>query len=59
VARGTHDGVYFDLPPTGRAFELHGISIYRFGGGKIAEIDEMFDRISFMKQLGVSSAALN
>lgn len=59
VARGTHEGVYFDLPPTGRAFELHGISIYRFGGGKIAEIDEMFDRMSFMKQLGVSSAALN
>ena len=59
VARGTHEGVYFDLPPSGRSFELHGISIFRFGSGKIAEIDEMFDRMSFMQQLGVSGAALD
>jgi len=38
TARGTHQGEIEDFgPPTGRQFEVEGITIDRFEGGKIVE----------------------
>ena len=40
--RGTHQGEMEGLgPPTGRSFELEGITIHRFEGDKIAETWEI------------------
>jgi predicted ester cyclase len=36
-ARGTHTGVLFGHPPTGRVVTLAGITIYRIVGGRIVE----------------------
>ena len=42
-ATGTHEGVLFGQPPTGREFSFNGINIYRFVGGKIAETWQLAD----------------
>ena len=34
---GTHDGVFRDIPPTGKRVSLTGIVIYRLDGGKVVE----------------------
>lgn len=35
--RGTHEGEWLDLPPTGRRFEISGMHMIRIQGGKIVE----------------------
>lgn len=37
IARGTHNGEYFGIPPTGKAMEFTGIELDRFSHGKVAE----------------------
>jgi steroid delta-isomerase-like uncharacterized protein len=52
--RGTHQGEMERLgPPTGRSFELEGITIHRFEGDKIAETWERYDNLSLLQQLGL------
>ncbi len=34
---GTHDGIFRDIPPTGKRVSLTGIAIYRLDGGKVVE----------------------
>ena len=52
--RGTHQGETEDFgPPTGRPFELEGITIHRFEGGKIVEEWERYDNLSALQQLGL------
>ncbi|WP_413751953.1 ester cyclase [Streptomyces sp. R-74717] len=50
---GTHQGEYRDLPPTGRSVRYSEIFIFRFAGGRIAEIWGVVDVFSQMRQLGV------
>ena len=53
--RGTHQGEMERLgPPTGRSFELEGITIHRFEGEKIAETWERYDNLSLLQQLGLA-----
>ena len=53
--RGTHQGEMERLgPPTGRSFELEGITIHRFEGDKIAETWERYDNLSLLQQLGLA-----
>ncbi|MFE7394122.1 ester cyclase [Streptomyces sp. NPDC057582] len=35
---GTHLGEYRDLPPTGKSVRCNEIFVFRFAGGRIAEI---------------------
>jgi steroid delta-isomerase-like uncharacterized protein len=51
-ARGTHDGPLGDLPATGRAFEMDGVTIERIEGGRIAEVWVARDELGLMRQLG-------
>ena len=52
--RGTHQGEIEELgPPTGRQFELEGITIHRIEDGRIAEEWERYDNLSFLQQLGL------
>lgn len=50
--RGTHQGAFFGLPPTGKTVEMAGIHILRIADGRIAEHWGTNDDLSLMRQLG-------
>ena len=52
TARGTHQGDFAGLPPTGRQATAEGISIDRIEGGKIVESWNAFDQLGLLRQLG-------
>jgi steroid delta-isomerase-like uncharacterized protein len=51
-ARGTHRGELDGLAPTGREFEIGGITIERIAAGKIVEVWGAWDELGLMRQLG-------
>jgi steroid delta-isomerase-like uncharacterized protein len=53
TATGTHTGEFLGIPPTNRRFEISGITISRFPGGKIVEDWYQGDDLGMMQQLGV------
>ena len=53
---GTHQGEYMGLPPTGKSITYNEIFIFRFAGGRIAEIWGVVDVFSQMQQIGVIPA---
>jgi steroid delta-isomerase-like uncharacterized protein len=52
-AHGTHTAEMFGIPPTNRQISIHGISFFRFEGGKIAEDWVEENTLSVLQQLGV------
>ncbi|WP_326823734.1 ester cyclase [Streptosporangium sp. NBC_01756] len=50
---GTHLGEFRGLPPTGRSMTYNEIFVFRFDGGRIAEIWGVVDVFSQMRQLGM------
>lgn len=52
-AGGTHRGELGGMEPTGRGFEMDGITIERIAGGKIAEVWVARDELGLLRQLGV------
>ena len=57
TATGTHTGEFLGIPPTDRRFEVSGITVSRFAGGKIAEDWYQGDDLGMMQQLGVVPSA--
>ena len=55
--KGTHTGVFFGIPPTGKTVSLDGTTLVRMVNGKIAEERDFFDNMDFMTQLGLMPAA--
>ena len=53
TGRGTHQGEFYGIPPTGRRVAVPGVVFYRISGGKIVEFRGQFDAMSMMQQLGV------
>ena len=51
--RGTHQGEFRGIAPTGKQVTLKSITIYRIGGGKIVELWEEADILGMMQQLRV------
>ena len=51
--RGTHQGAFQGLPPTGKPVTFTGIDIYHIVDGKITEQWAELDALSLMQQLGV------
>ncbi|MEV5971308.1 ester cyclase [Streptomyces sp. NPDC051921] len=49
---GTHLGAYQGVPPTGRTVRYSEIFIFRFAGGRIAEIRGVVDVLTQLRQLG-------
>jgi steroid delta-isomerase-like uncharacterized protein len=54
--RGTHQGVFQSIPPTGKSVTMTGMAIWRVVDGKIAEHWVEFDALGLMQQLGVIPA---
>ena len=47
---GTHQGEFLGIPPTGKAFKVTHIQIYRFAGGKIVEHWAVRDDLGMLHQ---------
>ena len=50
---GTHVAEFAGIPPTGRAFSIAGIDIYRVEGDRLAEHWHVIDQLSMLGQLGL------
>jgi len=53
TGRGTHQGVFLGIPPTGKQVTWTGITIYRIADGKIVEERGEEDALGMLQQLGV------
>ena len=51
--RGTHKGDFNGIAPTGKQFNITGISIARFTNGKMFEGYVNWDALGLMQQLGI------
>ncbi|MEO5593705.1 MAG: ester cyclase [Chitinophagaceae bacterium] len=54
--KGTHTGIFFGIPATGKTVSLDGTTLVRMSGGKIAEERDFYDNMDFMTQLGLMPA---
>ena len=50
--RGTHEGEFFGVQPTGKAVEFTSTAVLRLAAGLIAEAWDETDMLSFLKQTG-------
>lgn len=55
--KGTHTGIFFGIPATGKTVKIDGTTLVRMANGKIAEERDFFDNLDFMTQLGLMPAA--
>jgi steroid delta-isomerase-like uncharacterized protein len=53
TARGTHDGDFMGIPPTGRRVTVEALHVHRLADGKIVEHWGHPDTLGLMRQLGV------
>jgi steroid delta-isomerase-like uncharacterized protein len=54
--RGTHQGDFQGVPPTGKEAAITGISVFRLINGKITDDWTIFDLLGLMQQLGAIPA---
>lgn len=55
TGRGTHQGDFQGIAPTGRRVVVPGFVFYRITSGKIVEFRGLFDGLSMLHQLGPHS----
>ena len=51
--KGTHDGDFFGVPPTGKKVNVSGTTLVKMKNGKIAAEQDYMDFLDFYKQLGL------
>jgi uncharacterized protein len=51
--KGTHTGVFFGIPATGKTVSLDGTTLVPMANGKTAEERDFYDNMDFMTQLGL------
>ena len=54
TASGTHTGSWGDVAATGRHVMFSGVNIFRFAGGRVAEIWNHRDDLGLREQLGAA-----
>jgi predicted ester cyclase len=52
MGRGTHQGEFEGIAPTGRQVTVPGAVFYRLASGKITEFRGFFDGVALLQQLG-------
>jgi steroid delta-isomerase-like uncharacterized protein len=55
--KGTHTGMFFGIPPTGKNVNIDGVTLVRMENGKIAEERDFVDNYDLLNQLGQLPAA--
>ena len=55
-ATGTHDGTFFDVPPSGHKVSVLGINEFHLVNGQIVERWGVFDVMGMMQQIGLIPA---
>ncbi len=53
VVTGTHQGDWFNIPPTGKPMEMRYSDFWRIENGRLAENWVMIDHVGVLRQLGV------
>ena len=56
--KGTHEGPFMGIPPTGRKIEVTEIHMYRLADGKAVEHRVGRDDLGAMRQLGIIADAI-
>ena len=51
-ARGTHNGAFLGIPPTGKPVDFPAMDLYRLADGKIVEAWHLEDLLTMMMQVG-------
>ena len=49
---GTHEGNFYGIPATGRAFEIPAVAIFELADGQIVSAWYMADEVGFLRQVG-------
>jgi len=57
VMRGTHQGNFSSVPPTGRKIEVQALNFYRWSDGQIIEEFGQPDMMSLLQQIGALPGA--
>ena len=52
TGRGTHQGPFLGVAPTGKQVTWAGVNLYRIAGGKLAETWQLADMLGIMRQIG-------
>ncbi|MCU7547575.1 ester cyclase [Chitinophagaceae bacterium LB-8] len=52
IMRGTHNGIFFGVPPTGKTITVQAINFYRFSNGQIVEEYGQPDMLGLLQQIG-------
>lgn len=53
VLRGTHNGSFFGIPPTGRSVTVVANVLMHVADGKVTKLAGTFDETGLLRQLGV------
>ena len=53
--RGTQQGEFLGVAPTGKPFTLRGMDLFRIAESQIAELRRFFDLMAMLEQLGARS----
>ena len=57
IMRGTHQGAFFGVPPTGKAIKVQAINFYSFSNGQIVEEYGQPDMLGLLQQIGAAPSA--
>jgi predicted ester cyclase len=52
--RGTHNGIFMDIPPSGQPFVATSMAFYRLEGGKVVEETGLPDMLAILQQIGAA-----
>jgi steroid delta-isomerase-like uncharacterized protein len=52
IMRGTHQGTFFGVPPTGKKITVQAMNIYRLSNGKFVEERGQPDMLGLLQQIG-------
>lgn len=54
TSRGTHEGTFMGIDPTGETIEVTGLAMHRVQDGKLTETWANWDTLGLLEQLGAS-----